>query len=106
MNSNSNSNDDSMAAEFQKRIVPEDQRYPNFSNLKKRNREEQGNTEQGNRDLKRQLTVRSYEAVKRAKEQGAADLSRTGSLTGDPNQFLFDKNPSTGERVKNIKYKR
>lgn len=99
----SNSNDDPTGLEIRKRTFSQVQTFPNFSNLKKT---EQGSTEEGNRALNRQLTGRSQKAHNIALLQGAADLSRTGSLTGDPNQFLFDKNPSTGERVKNIKDRR
>lgn len=99
----SNSNDDPTALEIRKRTFSQVQTFPNFSNLKKT---EQGSTEEGNRALNRQLTGRSQKAHNIALLQGAADLSRTYSLTGDPNQFLFDKNLSTGERVKNIKDRR
>ena len=110
---NDNNDDNAAKVELNKRTFSEDQIYPKFSNLKKRkegegNTEEQGNTEEveGNMALERQLTARSYDAVKRAKEQGAADLSRVNSLTGDPTQFLFDKKHSRDEKVKNIQDRR
>jgi hypothetical protein len=91
-------NYDPMAAEFKKRTFSQLQTFPNFSNLK---------TVEGNRALKRQLTDRSQKAVDRAIKQANTDgLSRVNSLSDHPNQFLFDKNPSTVERVKNIKDRR
>jgi len=86
-------NYDAAAKEIKKRTFSDVQTFPKFSNLK---------TVEGNRALKRQLTDRSREAHIRALKQEATNLFRTDSITGDPNQFLFDKKSSTDERVKNI----